>query len=914
MADTLTKSDEPRRLSQWLRDRQPWSLADRLLLIQKLATQVRTLHESGRTHCAITVDEVLVDGEFEPQLGPPAPLCRFGGEHSDPDLCPPELAGGEVLELPPEIERAAAILHQCGHRFDSRRIDVYQLGSLLCVLSTGRSVLQYMYSSRAKASVPRLARSLLSRALGCDDVEPLADCDEFLEALEDVLQLAGSGHTSTSILETPAVAEGRTFGAGMPAAAAGTGGERGRAEETTDALPFERLGHFRIIRRIGRGGMGDVYLAQDELLDRRVALKVLAPRLARDKAFVRRFQTEASAAAKVVHANVVPVHLNGEDAGHHFFAMQFIEGQSLDQYLALQPRPTLEESLRIVEQCLAGLAAAHQQGLIHRDIKPSNILIERETGRAVLVDFGLVQIEGKNLHDAAPGTVMGTVDYIAPEQVRGRQADHRTDLYALGVLLYRLLSGRLPFEGTTPEDIALQHAYEEPLPLKQAAPDVPRRVSDIVHRLIARNRTDRYSTCMEVLADIQAFRKGRPVNASAESWEKTTTRLPMLTEVGGLAGVEEALEPARPGWWRRLGSWVGVGPAAHTSQLVQIRQSVRALERETKVCERRRDELAQSLDEACSVEADLSRRIQTDLAHAADAAQEAESATDTEERLAALTRKQQYEENAEMTRGEKEEQLHLIEELDRQLGEVDATIAQLHSQCDVLKSRLREAGVAAETSGVSPPPRRRRGLRITVAACGLLALVLLPAVGIWLWPDSHALPPAEPPPAPEAFMPLNEAKEMFDSKAPNWTVQNDGDGEYLTGMMGGDRWPTRTKAPCQASAVEFGFKVKSERHHLIHMEIDGVRYSYSRGHWNNLGTQVLEGDKEDSLPGIVASPDEWCSQAVTLKDDVLRFYYQGEYVWGATVPEAAGGTHVVHVGFGSHNTTVSLKDFFLQHR
>ncbi len=132
--------------------------------------------------------------------------------------------------------------------------------------------------------------------------------------------------------------------------------------------------------------------------------------------------------------------------------------------------------------------------------------------------------------------------------------------------------------------------------------------------------------------------------------------------------------------------------------------------------------------------------------------------------------------------------------------------------------------------------------------------------------------------------------------------------------MGGDRWPTKTRNPYEASVVEFGFKVRSERHHLIHIEVDGVRYSYSRGHWNNVATQIRKGEEEISLPGIVTSRDEWCAQAVTLKNDTLRFYYKGDYVWGTRVPEGPRKTHVIHVGFGSHNTTVSLKEFFLRHR
>ncbi len=910
MAEGFTQSGSPRRLSELLARTQEWSLADRLQLIYKLAVQVCTLHGSGRAHCAISADTVFVDESHEPELGPPAPVCWFGEEHSDPGLCPPELAGGEVVELPSSIEAAAVKLRERGHTCDSRRIDVYQLGSLLCVLVTGRSVLEYMFSSLAKASVPPLVRELVGRALGWD-VEPFADCDQFLEALESILRQASAARTSTSALETPVAAGGNGSSPGTLANNAKSADGRHRAEATSHAPPFQRLGHFRIVRRIGGGGMGDVYLAHDELLDRQVALKVLPSQLARDEEFVRRFQTEASAAAKVAHPNVVPVHFNGEDAGYHFFAMQYVEGQSLAEHLALQPRFSLEEALRIAGECLAGLAAAHAQGLIHRDIKPANVLLERETGRAVLVDFGLARIEGKGLDVTTSGTVMGTVDYIAPEQVQGRRADHRADIYALGILLYQLLSGRLPFEGETPEAIAFQHVYQQPLPLHQAACDIPRPVCDIVHRMMARDRAGRYQSCTDVLADIRAFREGRPIAVVGEVRGTTTTRLPALTQVGELLREEEALGPARQGWRQRIRGWAR--GLTGTRLAAQLRRSLHQIEMEVDSWEGRRDDAAESLDEVSGTAASLSRQIETNLEQAADAAEEAESAANAEQRQAALARKQQLEEDTDRVRRQEQEQLCQVEELDRQLGEIDDTLARLHSQADTLKSRLRATEAAPELGPVASRAGRR-WLRVTVGAGGLLALALSLLVGIWLRPDPSALPPSEPPPVPRAYLPLEEVKEMFDSYTPSWTVRSDGDGEYLTGSMGGDRWPARTKVPCQAATVEFGFTVKSEHHHQIQIEVDGARYSYSRGHWNNAGTQVYAAGKEISLPEIVTSPDEWCSQAVTLKDDTVRFYYQGEYVWGTRVPKAANGTHEFCVGFGSHNTKVCLKDVFLQHR
>ena len=240
-----------------------------------------------------------------------------------------------------------------------------------------------------------------------------------------------------------------------------------------ESLPFERLGHYRIVEQIGSGGMGDVYRGYDESLARPVAVKVLPPQLARDGDFVRRFHAEATAAASLSHPNVVPIYTIGEDAGHHFFAMQYVDGESLAGRLSRQGHIPVAEAVEVVGQCLAGLQAAHARGLIHRDMKPANVLIERESGRAMLVDFGLVRRIGDNARMTATGVIMGTVDYIAPEQARGGKIDARTDIYSLGVLFYQLLSGRLPFVADSPTAMVFQHAYEKPCPLNEAMPELP---------------------------------------------------------------------------------------------------------------------------------------------------------------------------------------------------------------------------------------------------------------------------------------------------------------------------------------------------------------------------------------------------------------------------------------------------------
>ena len=210
--------------------------------------------------------------------------------------------------------------------------------------------------------------------------------------------------------------------------------------------------------------MGDVYRAYDESLERQVAIKVLPPQFARDGDFVRRFHAEATAVAGLSHPNVVPIYFIGEEHGYHYFAMQYVEGESLAERLSREKRLPVDEALELIGQCLAGLQAAHQRGLIHRDVKPGNILLERHSGRAMLVDFGLVRRLNQSAAMTTTGVILGTVDYTAPEQARGLPVDGRTDIYAAGVLLYQLLCGQLPFTADTPTAMVFQHAYEKPSP------------------------------------------------------------------------------------------------------------------------------------------------------------------------------------------------------------------------------------------------------------------------------------------------------------------------------------------------------------------------------------------------------------------------------------------------------------------
>ncbi len=262
--------------------------------------------------------------------------------------------------------------------------------------------------------------------------------------------------------------------------------------------------------------MGDVYKGYERSLDRTVAIKVLPAEFSRSDDFVRRFYAEATAAARLIHPNIIQIYFIGEDQGCHFFAMQYIQGESLADRLAVKGKLSLEETLGIVEQSLSGLAAAHDLGLVHRDIKPGNILLDGKTQRAYLADFGLVKSLQEGEGHTATGMVMGTVDYISPEQGRGLSVDARADLYSLGVVIYRMLSGRLPFEADTPTAMIFQHVYETPPKLTTLVPELPVDISVLVAKLLSKSPEDRYADAAQAIADIIAHVSGKAASFHAQ--------------------------------------------------------------------------------------------------------------------------------------------------------------------------------------------------------------------------------------------------------------------------------------------------------------------------------------------------------------------------------------------------------------
>ena len=288
-----------------------------------------------------------------------------------------------------------------------------------------------------------------------------------------------------------------------------------------------RLGRYEIRSLIGAGGMGEVYLAHDAKLDRAVALKMLPAELAADQNRMKRFVQEARAASALNHPNIITIYeIEDADTQPHI-AMEFIDGETLRDRMKRKGGIRLAEALDVVTQIASALSAAHTAGIVHRDIKPENIMVRRD-GYIKVLDFGLAKLTERTsssvdteaatraLVNTDPGAVMGTVHYMSPEQARGLEVDARTDLWSLGVLLYELVTGHLPFKGATATDTILAIVDKEPPPLAHHVPDAPEALEWIITKALTKDREDRYQTAREMLTDLRRLKQRLDVNAEIE--------------------------------------------------------------------------------------------------------------------------------------------------------------------------------------------------------------------------------------------------------------------------------------------------------------------------------------------------------------------------------------------------------------
>lgn len=303
----------------------------------------------------------------------------------------------------------------------------------------------------------------------------------------------------------------------------------------------QALGTCTLRRLIGRGGMGAVYLAQQTRPRRTVAVKVLMPSTFLDQKpradFLMRFRREADAVAALDHINIMPIYEYGEQGDLAYLVMPYVTGGTLRQLLEKRGKLSLAEAVPIIEQAAAGLDSAHAQGIIHRDLKPGNILFHAD-GRVLLADFGLAKIvkdaqesdsNGQTALTSA-GTIIGTPEYLSPEQGTGKLVDPRTDIYSLGIVLFQMLGGQVPFSGASPVAVAIKHALEEPPSLTEMNPDIPPSVEAVVRKAIAKNPDDRYNSAGELA---HALREAANLAAERDSKKSTYAAYETVVEQPG---------------------------------------------------------------------------------------------------------------------------------------------------------------------------------------------------------------------------------------------------------------------------------------------------------------------------------------------------------------------------------------------
>ena len=270
-------------------------------------------------------------------------------------------------------------------------------------------------------------------------------------------------------------------------------------------LSGQRLGGYRLVRRLGSGAMADVYLAEQESLGRQVAVKVLRPETLRHPSAVQRFSQEARAAAALVHGNIVQIHEVACIDGIYFLAEEYVAGPTLKAWLANRGPLDARQSLAVLAHVGSALARSAEQGVVHRDIKPENLLVT-PSGEVKVADFGLARVlaTADGLDLTQDGMTLGTPLYMSPEQAEGKAVDSRSDLYSLGATVYHLLAGRPPFLGATSLAVALAHIKELPVPIAQVRPDVPVGLSDIIDRLLCKRPADRFADPTELLHAVEA--------------------------------------------------------------------------------------------------------------------------------------------------------------------------------------------------------------------------------------------------------------------------------------------------------------------------------------------------------------------------------------------------------------------------
>ena len=709
--------------------------------IAQLTDQVQGLHATGRLHREIRSDKIWIDGHQNATLQPAADQKVLCGAAYEPNRLPPELETIDELKLSSRIDLVRDQLKSHDADCDPSRIDIYQLGVLTLKLLTGTSVSQYLVDPKTKSAVPKQWQTWIDSAIGYTPADRIHNCEQLKKRLDD---LNPDGDIRTDSPTPPAgtgidlyrdtPASGNVVAASSMSTAQSVDG----GSDEQDPLPFNKLGQYRIDGSLGSGGMGDVYRAYDPRLDRNVAIKVLPAELSRNDRFVQRFTSEARAVAQLTHPHIVPVYNIGHDKGHHFFVMELVKGQSLAQLLNRQGKLPTDRALEVVLQVASGLAEAHRHGLIHRDIKPSNILLSDETDTAKLADFGLVKSLDSKVDGTATGIVMGTVDYIAPEQGQGKPVDGRTDLYSLGVLLYHLISGRLPFVADSPTAMIFQHAYEQPTALREVAPFVSAGVEAVIIRLMNKAPDQRFQTAQELIDAIAslptrqetAFYKASTNDSSGKSeiilaptFDDSFEELSSQREGEFVPAIDQGLNT------RALAMFNEHAPVA----LVEMQNTEQQIAGGIAVHVGRRNQLATLLNEALGVEKELNKQIADQQAAATSAARRIVDASNSTEKENASALQSQHLQTVDILKQQLADQKEQRAQMDDRLAKVDATLQEMRSQQQLLLARLEKARAktagamdekAAGTSGEFTEPLDGSGFSKVItyffAATGLL--------------------------------------------------------------------------------------------------------------------------------------------------------------------------------------------------
>src|SRR5437899_2445713 len=312
-------------------------------------------------------------------------------------------------------------------------------------------------------------------------------------------------------------------------------------------------GRYRILRKLGTGGMANVYLAEDQELGRRVAIKILNERHAGDEQFIERFRREAKNAAGLSHPNIVSIYDRGEAEGTYYISMEYLEGRSLKELILGRGPAPISVAIDYARQILAALRVAHRQGLVHRDIKPHNVLVDGE-GRLKVTDFGIARAGPSQMTEE--GSIIGTAQYLSPEQAQGAPVTPASDLYSVGIVLYELLTGSVPFSGDTPVELAMKHLSKVPEPPSHLRPEIPRDLDFVVMRALAKSPEERYASADEMDADLARISRGVAVSPETEEAATAIIARPITAATAVKPPVkppvyydyDEPVERRRPFW------------------------------------------------------------------------------------------------------------------------------------------------------------------------------------------------------------------------------------------------------------------------------------------------------------------------------------------------------------------------------